>query len=190
MIKDFVVKDNIFSDPHEIVRLAKMQTYYSREKHPDSNMFYEGYRTENLMAILDEKNSDKIHIELFKKLFLNENYNCLYGFDFVFESFFHCLTENEIYNDSWIHKDDDSNNFLAGVIYLNDFSCKEYGTKIFNGKEILTVENAFNRGTLYNAQIPHSAQGGFGQSIENGRLTLTIFIKKVSLEMQCPNLKA
>ena len=189
MIKNINIVENVFSNPNEIVDLAKKQTYYQCKEHPSyTDTFYQGYRTKNLSEILSEDSFRNIHMEIFNKLIINQEYNCSYEFNFVFDSFFHYLTEDNVYDKTWIHTDDDTHNFLAGVIYLNENAPKSQGTKIFDNSGEVLIENVFNRGIMYNAIIPHSAESGFGKDLSDSRLTLTIFVKKMFLEMSHPNL--
>jgi hypothetical protein len=77
---------------------------------------------------------------------------------------------------SEIHCDNES---LAGLIYLNPTNTKS-GTYIYNATEIINdIKYVQNRLIVYSGAQPHQSYGHFGDSPENGRLTLNLFIDAV-----------
>jgi hypothetical protein len=93
----------------------------------------------------------------------------------------------DIPNKSWIHKD---TSLYSGVIYLSEkFNDKynNHGTKIYIKNEDLNYRNQFNRLVLYRGDYLHSANFGFGQNIDNSRLTLNFFINEIMIDMKNEN---
>ena len=95
------------------------------------------------------------------------------------ELFFHYTlddTKNEINNfeKKRLHKDKVQ---WAGVIYLTPNPSKNSGTTLHNddGKLEHIIDNVYNRFVFYNGNIIHGVQDTFGNNINNGRLTITIF---------------
>ena len=77
---------------------------------------------------------------------------------------------------SEIHCDLES---LAGLIYLNPTNTSS-GTYIYNATEIINdIKYVQNRLIVYSGAQPHHSYGHFGDSPENGRLTLNLFLGAV-----------
>jgi hypothetical protein len=74
----------------------------------------------------------------------------------------------------WIHKDDCSYSML---VYLNNTNLNS-GTYLYDESNniIADVKYVQNRAVLYNGSYNHMGYGHFGDSPENGRLTLNFFI--------------
>jgi hypothetical protein len=91
------------------------------------------------------------------------------------EIFFHYILE-ENRNDlkKRLHKDTTD---FAGVIYLTPNPPKNSGTTLHNDNTNLenVIDNVYNRFIFYDGKKLHGPQDTFGNSIENGRLTLTMF---------------
>lgn len=67
----------------------------------------------------------------------------------------------------------------AGVIFTKEFSRFE---------KLLTITNKFNRLILFRENVLHRAEPGFGDCLENGRLTQTFFfLSNKFQEMQSPD---
>lgn len=76
---------------------------------------------------------------------------------------------------TWIHKDDVE---WAGVLFLTPDAPINSGTGIYNQeKKLVTMMgNVYNRLVLYRGDLYHrSMVPGFGDSVENGRLTQVFF---------------
>jgi hypothetical protein len=67
----------------------------------------------------------------------------------------------------------------AGVLYLTPNPPPNSGTIFYNDKneEIDYVENVYNRLTIYPSTTLHRIKESFGDSVSNGRLTYTVFLK-------------
>ena len=83
-----------------------------------------------------------------------------------------CLEGDE----TWIHRDVEE---WAGILYLTPNAPLEAGTIMFDNDNniINTVQNIYNRMVLFRGgAIPHRSNvAGFGDSINNGRLTQVLF---------------
>ncbi len=75
-----------------------------------------------------------------------------------------------------LHKDHSN---LAGVIYLTPNPKPDSGTSLYSDDKSIVnhVENIYNRLVIYPSDILHGPQDMFGETIEDGRMTLTIFIE-------------
>lgn len=191
MLTDFIIVDNIFANPDEIIEFAKKQQFIPRELHEDSKKsFYVGLRSKSIDTLSDEM-YHKINTEIFTKcteqIYSETSNRVTYGFGFQTSPYFHILYENEQPTDKWWHKDPDC--IWAGVIYLNKNPRPNTGTSvIIDGKKV-DVENKFNRLVMYSPTLEHSSQGGFGTGIDDCRLTLTFFVNAFQFKIKSiPNI--
>jgi hypothetical protein len=78
----------------------------------------------------------------------------------------------------WIHKDDDD---FAGLIYLSN-SNPHSGTYLYDENKNIINDIKFvqNRFVMYDGSYNHMGYGHHGSSIKDGRLTLNLFIKRIS----------
>jgi hypothetical protein len=185
MFDNIIIKTEIFNDPFQILEIAKKQVFFEKNKHPEVSHLkynnYKGHRTEQLSKILTPSDFDLIHGQIFSKFILSESFNYKFNFDCGFDSYFHYLTENDVYNDSWIHIDG-RDTIFAGVIYLSENTDSSFGTKIFLDGGVKYIDSKFNSGVLYNSILKHSpCKDGFGESVNDARLTIAFFIKKLNL---------
>jgi hypothetical protein len=90
-------------------------------------------------------------------------------------SFIHLRLKEDNIKD-WVHKD--SFNFAA-LIYLSKTNFNS-GTYLFddNNNLINDIKFVSNRFIMYDGQYNHIGYGHHGDSIENGRLTINLFINK------------
>ena len=187
MIHDILCIDNVFDNPQEIINLAKKQNYYSCEENhtiKNTNIKYMGKRTDHLFNILEEKEYYWLTQQIIKKIFGSVQTTntkiqsiCL----------FHYLTSNNIPNKYWIHKD---TSLYSGVIYLNETFVDKFnnhGTKIIKNGEEINIKNDFNKLVMYRGDYLHSANFGFGETIDDSRLTLNFFINEITIEINNNN---
>jgi len=90
-------------------------------------------------------------------------------------SFIHLRLEEDNPKD-WIHKDPDD---LAALIYISETNLNS-GTYLFDDNKNLINDIKFvsNRFIMYDGNYNHKGYGHHGDSIENGRLTINLFINK------------
>jgi hypothetical protein len=172
------VYDNFLENPDDYRKFALSQKYDIRGNYP-------GVRA---------KFTSSVYLNI-----LNEALGKAIGQEFEHEgasTWFQACTELEEFN--WIHHDTKD---LAGILYLTPNAPIDYGTSIFRhiptGKmyadqsiedqglhryeddweEVIRVGNVYNRLVLYDGFLYHrSTKFGFGNSLENCRLTQTFFL--------------
>lgn len=185
MFKDYVVIDNVLDDPQELVDLAKKISYYGPENKfiPVDNKnlpplgSWQGYRSD-LLHQIDTELFNRVFNQVFFKVF---NSITITGMNYNLAAYLHVLTKDHVPNEDWWHVDEKS--MLAGVIYLNEKPKKDSGTMIkVNGKSV-TIDNKFNRLVMYRSKQLHSVQGTFGQNLDNSRLVLVFFLRKLELSI-------
>jgi hypothetical protein len=178
MLKSIYTIDNFFDNPNEIIEFAKKQKFRGPLKEYQEN--WSGFRTKPIQMI-DEKMSEKINQYFSDKLFepMFKDSGCEYVYKFFTVTHFHYLTKDISFNESWFHKDQ---SLYAGVVYLNENPEEESGTILKCESGDVIIPNKFNRFVLYDSNITHSPQKGFGTDINDSRLTLTIFMPTIILE--------
>ncbi len=119
------------------------------------------------------KVTDLVKAELSKRddKFASAAYDCY--FHYTLED----TTKEKGYNKNRIHKERKKD--YAGVIYLAPNPTPNSGTAFYDENYIQTAEtsNTYNTFVCYPANTNHAVQEPFGDSIENGRLTFTVFIE-------------
>ena len=184
MLTQLTIVDNFFDNPEEIIDIALKQNYYTYDCHPlgAKSGVFEGYRSDQL-SVIEPELFKQVNQKFFEKTIKNTlTPNVAWACDCQFTSYFHYLTENSIYNDSWKHKDHEV--ILAGVIYLNENPAPNSGTSLWNSQGKHTIPNEFNKLVLYNASDVHSANGGFGKDLSDARLTITFFVTEIHLNIK------
>ena len=194
MFSDIMCIDDILDNPDEIFEIAKKQKYYSCLENPKIKkndkvkISYNGKRTLSLCDV--NKNLHKqLTGQIINKVFrfqdsIRKDCNIVVRCQAI--SLFHYLTEDDVPNNTWPHRD---TALFSGVIYLNkDFNDRfnNHGTKIIEGKET-DFAYKYNRMVLYRGDYMHSANFGFGKNIDDSRLTLNFFINDLSIEYRNHN---
>jgi hypothetical protein len=161
-INQILIFDDFLDNPN-LIREQSLLLNYST---PQKGMGWKGYRC------LEETKLNVRLVDLIKKKLSNENSlfnNC------NLNCYFHYTLENQGHDKDNIHKD--SGVDYAGVLYLTPNPQDNSGTSFYNdqGKEILHLENIYNRFVFYPANEWHSLKESFGDRIENSRLTFTVF---------------
>ena len=175
MIKDLIIKDDFFSDPQKIVALAKQQQYYA----PTKEFNWVGMRSPLLNNMLNEEDMRLICDPISKHLFHSAlDGNTKYSFQYDVEMYFHYLDENIKHTPKFFHKD---TNLMAGVIYLTENPKDNSGTVVIENKNEHRINNKFNRCVIYNSNFSHAALNGFGKTVEDARLTLTLFFNEIHI---------
>lgn len=194
MLKDIIEIKNVFDNVNGIVTYAKNQKYYNQQEFvtetnysiPSSRKVYprwQGHRTELLHLINPNLFSylcSTIISKAIKESFNIKDNTYLPDVNYVISAFFHYMTEDDVFQKSWIHRDEEM--LMSGVVYLTENAPKENGTMFFDGidgENFLSVDNEFNKLIMFNAHYPHSASNGFGKNVNDGRLTLVFFIEKI-----------
>lgn len=191
MLTGFIEIKNIFDNPEEIVALAKQQVYVERENHyhgANNSAYFDGVRSPALNDV-DNDMYFKIMNEIFLKCMQNRLVNDLSKVKFVFgfsaATYFHIMREQDTYKDEWLHRDDKC--IAAGLVYLNPNPKPNTGTILYiNGKdnEPTTIENEYNKLVLYDNSYQHAPQGGFGEDVNDSRLSLVFFITNYQMKVE------
>lgn len=188
MLKDLIIIPNFFDNPKEILDLAKKQKYYKAEEHPtdgkSDKIYWRGNRSKDLSSILDND---------YYKNFTNSFWNKIIRFslapeielNFNIDSkfFFHYFLDEDQHDTNWLHQD---STLMAGVLYLNKCELpnrENYGTVVYDNSNNRTfsMPYEFNTLILYRSDYVHSPLSGFGDCLENSRLTINFFIKSIDL---------
>lgn len=185
MITGIVEIKDFLPNPDEVVEVAKELPYFSRWEHPElmeQVLSWEGKRTDAIYKY-DKELSDQLFHHLFMRatnhIVGSDNFRL--GYEYVGNSSFHYMTKQDVYTDSWIHSDGGS--LFAGVLYLNKETDKTAGTAIYVGGKRVEVENEYNKLVLYPANLKHTAIGGFGNDVNDARLSLAFFISSVAFRL-------
>lgn len=184
MLRDLVVIDNVFSDPDRIVEVAKKQQYYNNDDHPyPTKMHYSGMRSTRLQEIdsnLESYMLKQIMDKIVEKETDTEQWYCYYNY--MATTFFHYLTKKhkDEAKHNWFHQDP---SVYAAVVYLNKNPPEKNGTILQNGDKFHVVDNEYNRLVLYKSNIVHSAEGGFGNDVNDARLTYTMFFDAILINV-------
>lgn len=170
-----IVKDNFFADPDEIRRWAlgleflDVKAFNERRGVSES---WPGARTAFLHELRPSFVQDLVNHIL-------TNILPLPPCDFRANTSFQLTRAGD--GDSWVHTDDQSF-LIAGIIYLTPNPPPASGTRFYRINEAGEpqvcdmVGNRYNRLLLFDTQTPHKSDRYFGETLENGRLTLPLFI--------------
>ena len=184
MIKDLIIIPNFFDNVTEIVELAKQHKFYSNSEHPKdkhTKVYYGGKRTEEL------KNKEK-HIlgETFYKKVIADNISSDSNIEFKWwgSSYFHYFEKDYSGGSTELHQD---SALMAGVIYLNDCMLEtpeNHGTIIFNkNNESFTMPYVYNTMIMYRSDYIHAPLAGFGDNVDNARLSMIFSIDDFKLNI-------
>lgn len=176
-----LIQDNFFDSVDEIRKIA-LSFHYNCSEDPDfSHVGWRGYRT-NLLSSDDNKSSNKLE-QCGKKILVSVcKYYNLNFLEYNIFTYFHLSytrtkeTAHDYENFKY-HKDPLD---YAGLVYLTPNPPSGTGTSIVDGNEnkIINVENIYNRIVAYPGNMTHAPTNVFGDTKENGRMTLTFFIEK------------
>jgi len=184
MIKDYIVIDNVLSEPEKVLDFAKTLEYHTAQEHTISGIrvkhdpstypigAWRGFRTD---ALCDSEPdfSGYVFNEVLSKI-TKHSVSCEIFPYFHFAPAFIGKADS-----SWWHIDPQY--VFAGVIYLNPVAPENSGTTIIVNGQPVYVENVFNRLVMYSSELLHRPESCFGDSIDNSRLTLTFFIRRFNI---------
>lgn len=173
---DLIITDEFFESVDEIRKIALSVDYTTHEEifEQTGATGWVGRRSKKLSSF-----NDSFLDECEKKILLHlEEVFGVSGLKIT--SFFHiCYEELKWTTQEFglykYHKD-----FLpaAGVVYLTPNAPKDMGTSVLDGdnNKIVNVDNIYNRLVTYPGDYIHAVTNVFGDTNENGRLTLSFFL--------------
>ena len=90
----------------------------------------------------------------------------------------HLRPYDSIDNPDWIHKDDYKGDDYTLLVYLSDTNLNS-GTGLFDDNNNLITDFKFikNRAIIFDTSYNHKSKLNYGDSIDDGRLTLNCFIR-------------
>ncbi len=165
------VRETFFSDVEKIRNISLTSRFYSPNE-IERRVNWRGYRTKELSNFKNEllDQSKNCILDEIVKIFKLKNISI--------ETFFHLTfsdTKNTLNNfdkNKW-HRD--INYSYAGIVYLTPNPPRNSGTSIIiDGKQI-DVQNRYNKMVAYPSHLTHAPTDLFGDTIQNGRMTLTFF---------------
>lgn len=192
MFKDYLIIENVLKNPKRFIEWSKSLEYYTnvetledfQPQHKNFNIkikkvlqrhevSWYGYRSDNLVELNNE-----LIIDIFDGIFMKMFPEKIYEYSYSVRPFFHYYPAHVPSPDRFFHRDP---TILAGVIYLSEDPEKNSGTLIIKDSHIIEIENIFNRFVIYNSTICHKIHNGFGNTIDDSRLTLTFFIESFNI---------
>lgn len=173
-----MVVDNFLEDPEYYYNMSKNQTFYSCEENPtiSNGISYKGKRT----LFLDDSISKDIINKIIKRTIRHET---TINIDCDFNCLFHSFDKTHNFHQSHIHKD---TALYAGIIYINKNVTQEMpnnGTVIYLNNREIVVPYLYNRLVFYRSDVPHSALNGFGETIDESRLSITMFLSTFNVNV-------
>ena len=161
--KTVLVLDNFYENPMEVRKFALDQTF------SEDISWYKGLRTKEQFLFSGLKETFETRIGHNISLWEDHQYNgCFQITTSEDRQVYHC-DEN-----SW-----------AGVLYLTPDAPVDAGTVIFDDNENLVtmIGNVYNRLVIYRGDLYHrSLEPGFGDCLENGRLTQVFFFDEATYD--------
>tara|TARA_R100000278_G_scaffold6700_2_gene9252 strand:+ start:901 stop:1413 length:513 start_codon:yes stop_codon:yes gene_type:complete len=150
------------------IRKFKFLNQDEWNKEYGANCSWPGLRTKNLI-------SENVFLYEYINTLIFMNYKIFEPGNYLIETFFHLRFKEDDTKD-WIHKDPED---YAGLIYLSDTNLNS-GTRFYDEKENVINDIKFikNRGIFYSGDYLHKGYGHFGSNVQDGRLTLNIFISR------------
>lgn len=167
--------DDFFDNPDEIRECALNMKYDS----PNENQYWHGLRSTPADRIVAGVDLERLIYEEILFRMPNVVYDEM-------EISFHILLDDvrghfneSIFEEATKHFDA-STARVAGLVYLTPNPPKNCGTSFFDddGNKVGEVENEYNTMVVYPADILHGPTNPFGDTIENGRLTMVFFLKR------------
>ncbi len=170
---NILIKDNFLKNIEQIRNKGLLSKYYSSTDVP-FEVGWSGDRTKEFDTLNDTilTQCENQILDTVEKFFKIKN--------FLITTYFHISyqktkQELEDFENKKYHSDMTE---YAGVLYLYQNPPEGTGTSILNEDQILKIENVYNRLICYPGNYIHAPSDLFGNTIENGRMTITFFVSK------------
>tara|TARA_R110000772_G_scaffold241842_1_gene354191 strand:- start:313 stop:840 length:528 start_codon:yes stop_codon:yes gene_type:complete len=168
-----IVIDNFFKDLNKVYNHVKsIETFDSKNYYNDpgldtSKIEWPGYRSQQLHG------KDEWLLKQFGESF-REHLSGLIKGEFLLNMFSHLRLDKDNATD-FIHVD--LPHTYSMLVYLSPTNLQS-GTNLYNNNEELinSIKFVQNRAVVFSSSYKHSAINNHGTNIENGRLTLNIFM--------------
>tara|TARA_R100001509_G_scaffold149728_1_gene108302 strand:+ start:36 stop:557 length:522 start_codon:yes stop_codon:yes gene_type:complete len=151
--------------------LRKIKLYSVQEINSINNVneTWPGLRSKHLFS------ENRILFEFINNILFKNN-NVFEKGGYTIDMFLHLRLAQDEKKD-WIHTDDAHD--YSGIIYLSDTNLNS-GTQLFDNEDnvINDMKCVQNRAIFFSSNYNHKAYGHFGSNVQDGRLTLNLFIKK------------
>ena len=150
------------------IKKIKLYTQDEFNKINNTNTTWPGLR-----SLILESTNPILHEFICNLLF--KNHKILGKGKYVVKIYLHLRTEEDQQLD-WIHKDSET---FAALIYISKTNLNS-GTYLYddNRDVVNDIKVVRNRFVLYSGQYFHKAYGHFGSNVDDGRLTINLFIEK------------
>lgn len=188
MFKDLLIIPNFFDDPEHIVKVAKSQKYYTIDDHPEdrnTNVYWGSSRTEELKKVLAPEDFSNIQSVITQKVFRDSiapDAKC--DIKFWGKTNFQYFVDGYRGGETSLHKD---SGLFAGVVYLNDRKLedpKSNGTVVFNhAGDSFIMPYEYNTLIFYRSDYTHAPLNGFGNTIDDARLSFSFFIDQIKFDI-------
>ena len=176
-----IVIDDFFKDYDRMLELAYKQKYYKREEHPEQRereAKWPGFRTDWLRKT-DEGLYWSIVYQIQDHFDIQNNIPTQFAHvfrkrDYQINAYYHYKTE-ATEKDDGVHVDAGD---YSLIVYMGPTNLKS-GTVIVDDYDnpITDVKFVSNRAIMFDSQYRHKGYGAFGDSLQNGRLTLNAMLE-------------
>jgi len=166
---------NFFPNPDKIRECGLAMEYHQPQL--DKGDYWRGLRTSDLAGTIGGLDIDKHIYQRMREMVPDlEPLDMLWVFHILSDP--NWVSDGKNYSDTFSHKDSDYFDW-AGVVYLNPNPKPNSGTTFYSepGKVVLNTDNEYNTCIFYPCDILHGPTSPFGETIENGRMTMTFFAK-------------
>jgi len=189
MLIEYTTIPNFFEDPEYVYNLALRQKFYSEKDHPldaGTQIKWNGLKTMPLAGnIPDEEYKDLAYKSISKILShcIKPGMNVLTR-DIKYSGFFAALLDGDTSEPWMVHSD---TTLLSTFVYLQKEKPKfpfVHGTTILNRGRPVTVNYEYNTCVIFRSDFPHTPNHGFGDKIENSRLTFNFFINSIDIAIK------
>jgi hypothetical protein len=191
MLLDFITIPDFFDDPEYVYNLAMKQTFYPVETHPlDSGTQINWNGTKTLPLDIGKTIPEEEYRALASKCITKIFKYCVKpGMsvnirDIGYSGFFASLLEKDTSEPWMVHSD---TTLISTFVYLQkekpQFPFVHGTTVIVRGKPV-TVNYEYNTCVIFRSDLPHTPNHGFGNTIENSRLTFNFFINSIDFSVK------
>lgn len=173
MLKHLVI-DNVLRNPDSIVKWAKECRFFSTDEM--------SYRTPTLGQINNQLFLQTVN-NIVDRVLNVAYYTTAYEYSYNINAHFEYITSKLNSKNSSIHNE---SSLFTGIVYLSKNPPENTGTLLYDssGNVFHNIENKYNRLLLFNSGYLCSTHNGFGDNIDDSRLTLICFVNTFSMNVK------